>query len=107
MLLRKRRRRSELSTGSPTGVDGQNSVFEFEDARPNPEQIYGQKQSCQHLLRSIETLPQQLRSVAELRIVRERSIQETQEILGLTEAAVKARMFRARARLIAAHETLT
>jgi DNA-directed RNA polymerase specialized sigma24 family protein len=44
-----------------------------------------------------------LRVVAELRLIREQSIDETQNLLGISEAAIKSRLFRARTKLVATH----
>jgi RNA polymerase sigma-70 factor, ECF subfamily len=102
MLLRKRRTRREL----PMGSDSTEDTFipaDFKDPRPNPEQFYGSHQAQTFLTRSIERLPRQLRTVAELRLLRDNSTGETGRILGVSDAAIKSRLFRARNRLATMH----
>ena len=102
MLLRKRRTRREL----PMGSDSTEETFipaDFKDPRPNPEQFYGAHQAQTFLTRSIQRLPGQLRAVAELRLLRDRSTGEAGRILGVSDAAVKSRLFRARNRLATMH----
>lgn len=99
MLLRKRRRRGERRLGDDGEACAEWVLPEIQDFRPNPEQLYREKQRHAHLLEAIQELPQRLRIVAELRILGGKSIVETQEILGITKAAIKTRTFRACARL--------
>jgi RNA polymerase sigma-70 factor (ECF subfamily) len=102
MLLRKRRTRREL----PMGADSTEDAFipaDFKDSRPNPEQFYRARQAQTFLTRSIQRLPGQLRAVVELRLLRDRSTGETGRILGVSDAAIKSRLFRARNRLATMH----
>lgn len=101
MLLRKRRKRGELSMEGGLEIDGQTASVEVRCPSPNPEQICHQRQTSQGLLGSIQRLPQPLGEVAVLRMLHEKSALEIEETLGITQAAVKARVFRARARLVA------
>jgi DNA-directed RNA polymerase specialized sigma24 family protein len=54
-------------------------------------------------MKAIQDLPAHLRAVAVLRLLRERSTDETGEALGLSEAAIKSRLFRIRVRLAKTH----
>lgn len=102
MILRKYRRRREVSVDG-VGPEENSNGFDLADARPGPEDFCEQRQIYARLVHSIEGLPVHLRVVAELRLLREQSIDETQSILGISEAAVKSRLFRARTKLVAAH----
>jgi RNA polymerase sigma-70 factor (ECF subfamily) len=99
MVLRKKRRHDEIEISQRTGEDNRIYSYDFVDWRPNPEQRYSQEQGYVRALRSVRRLPKQLGSVLELRVIEEQSIGEIQHRLGLTKAAIKARLFRARNRL--------
>lgn len=66
---------------------------------PNPEQLYSSRQHVVRLLSAIENLAPNLRKVARARVLQERTVSETAELLDISEAAIKSRTFRARARL--------
>ena len=96
MLLRKLRRRRELSMeGIETGGN-QNAGFDFPDPGRDPEQICSHRQEYRRVMRSIEKLPVQLRTVAELRMIRDVSLSDAERILGISKAALKSRLFRVR-----------
>jgi len=102
MTLRKHRRRREISVEG-VGTEENPGAFDVADVRPGPEDFCEQSQTYGRLVRSIEGLPCHLRVVAELRLIREQSIDETQNLLGISEAAIKSRLFRARTKLVATH----
>ncbi len=64
--------------------------------RETPQEIVEQREMSAQLNNAIATLPTTLRAVFQLRDIEERSTAETAEILGLSEAAVKVRLHRAR-----------
>ena len=99
MLLRKRRRRGERMSGSPNNSDEQAFLVELEDKLPNPEQSFLYEQCYLETLSAIRKLPPPLRVVAELRVLCDQSPGEIHENLGITNAAVKSRLFRVRQRL--------
>lgn len=72
--------------------------------RETPEEIVAQRETAAQLEEAIDALPETLRTVFQLRDVEERSTAETAQILGLSEAAVKVRLHRARLQL---RETLS
>jgi RNA polymerase sigma-70 factor (ECF subfamily) len=102
MILRKRRIRPEISFNHPNDVEEDNVVFQFRDAGPTPEQTCVQRQLCARLLRSIRKLQPPLRKVIELQMKQSCSVREIAQTLDISEAAVKSRLLRARARLTAA-----
>ena len=101
LILRKRRTRFEISFDHPNDVEEDNSVFEFRDAAPSPEQICVHRQRCARLLGSIVKLQPRLRQVIELQMKQNCSIREIAQALNISEAAAKSRLVRARARLTA------
>jgi RNA polymerase sigma-70 factor (ECF subfamily) len=102
MLLRKRRARPEVSFA--TGAENQEELqtFEFPDASPTPEQICDQRQRHTRLMRAIRKLEPRLRAVVEIQMRHDCSVRDIAEMLEISEAAVKSRLYRARARLTAA-----
>jgi RNA polymerase sigma-70 factor, ECF subfamily len=104
MVLRKRRTRRETPLEVTSSNDETYTVFEFADVRPGPDQTHDQNQRYLMILRSIQRLPPKLRTVAEMRILGECSVHETAGALGISETAIKARLFRARMRLTAAQK---
>jgi RNA polymerase sigma-70 factor (ECF subfamily) len=99
MLLRKRRLRNNDMSPSSASSDEPALFLDLEDKRLNPEQTFLHKQSYLKMLEAIRRLPPQLRVVAELRVFCDQSLGEIHEKLGITHAAVKSRLFRARQKL--------
>jgi RNA polymerase sigma-70 factor (ECF subfamily) len=99
LVLRKRRSRSEVSLELTSDIAGQPRQFDLEDSGPDPEQICNQRQQCALILHSIQGLAPSLRAPIILQTVREHSLKDIARELEITEAAVKARLHRARARL--------
>jgi RNA polymerase sigma-70 factor (ECF subfamily) len=69
---------------------------EIQDAAPDPEEAYRLRERKQIVNIAIAGLRPRARDVVELHQLQEHSVQETAEILGISTAAVKARMFHAR-----------
>lgn len=63
---------------------------------PTPEQTASDRELGGILERAIEELPESYRSVLVLRLVEQLSVEETSEVLDLSEEAVKTRLHRAR-----------
>jgi RNA polymerase sigma-70 factor (ECF subfamily) len=103
MILRKRRLRPEVSFDSPSETEEGISGFEFKDTGPSPEHICVHRQSYACMLRSIWSLQPGLRQVIEMKMTDNCSIREIAQTLEISEAAVKSRLSRARARLASAH----
>jgi RNA polymerase sigma factor (sigma-70 family) len=76
--------------------------FEFKDETPSPEHICVHRQRYARVLRSIGKLQPRLRQVIELQMKQSWSVKEIAQVLDISEAAVKSRLYRARARLISA-----
>jgi RNA polymerase sigma-70 factor (ECF subfamily) len=103
MILRRRRARAEVSFDSPSETEEATSGFEFRDTGPSPEHICVHRQSYACMRRSIWNLQPRLRQVIEMRMMGNYSIREIAHALQISEAAVKSRLSRARARLASAH----
>jgi RNA polymerase sigma-70 factor, ECF subfamily len=103
MILRRRRTRSEVSFDSPSETEEAITGFEFKDTGPSPEHICVRRQSYACMLRSIWNLQPRLRQVIQMRMMDSCSIREIAQALDISEAAVKSRLSRARARLASAH----
>ncbi|MBZ5513362.1 MAG: sigma-70 family RNA polymerase sigma factor [Acidobacteriia bacterium] len=100
-LMKLRKRRSDKSVAIEDKVDDEGDVMprDFADWKPNPEQQYAQAEIEAILRNSAQSLSPGFRTVFLLRDVDGLSTQETAEILGISEGAVKARLFRARLQL--------
>ena len=95
MILRKRRVRPESLIDEP--IDGSTTLQrEIADRRPNPEQYYIQRENRRRLQSAISKLPTVYRSVFEIRLRSDGSMKEIAEEAGITIAATKSRLLRAR-----------
>jgi RNA polymerase sigma-70 factor (ECF subfamily) len=100
-LMKLRKRRSDKTVTMEDQVDDEGVAMprEFTDWKPNPEQLLAQTELASILNNAAQSLPPTFRTVFHLRDVEGLSTAETAELLGLTESAVKARLFRARLQL--------
>ncbi|MGA7317179.1 MAG: sigma-70 family RNA polymerase sigma factor [Silvibacterium sp.] len=103
MILRRRRIRSEVSFDNPSEAEEELPGFEFKDTGPSPEHICVHRQRYACMLRSIRKLQPRLRQVIEMKMRDNCSAREIAEALQISEAAVKSRLSRARARLASPH----
>ena len=100
MLLRKRRPETTFSDIPTEDEDEQNiDPVQFTDWCCLPEEEFLSAEARAALDRSVQRLPETLRIVFVLRDIEDLSIQETSQVLGLSETAVKTRLLRARLRL--------
>ncbi len=98
MRLRKLRTLSFVSLVDD-GPDGETREVQLTDHRQSPEASLAGKELRQVLKQEIQRLPPLMRSVVLLRDVEQLSTAEVAERLGLTPAAVKSRLLRARVEL--------
>jgi RNA polymerase sigma-70 factor, ECF subfamily len=99
MKLRKLRSLREVSLDEDFHVDGNILPIEVADWAPNPEELYGASELRDILINTLEELRPILRAVFVLRDIEGLSIDETAEVLNVSQAAVKARCRRARLQL--------
>jgi len=100
-LMKLRKRRSDKSVPIEDSADEDGDVMprEFADWKPNPEELYAQAEIEEILRNAAQTLSPAFRTVFLLRDVEGLSTQETADVVGISEGAVKARLFRARLQL--------
>jgi len=98
MRLRKRRP-NQFSIDEP--IEGEDDLMprEIEDWGPSPEQRYAQSEMHEILDQAIDGLSPDFRTVFVLRDIEELSTEETATAIGISVAAVKSRLLRARLKL--------
>ena len=95
--LRKDRRHLYESIDEPrTDEEGDYSPKDFADWREIPSEALKRDELRNALKRALATLPLKYREVLILRDIQNLSIEETAEILGISEGNVKTRLLRAR-----------
>ncbi|MGC1451236.1 MAG: sigma-70 family RNA polymerase sigma factor [Candidatus Sulfotelmatobacter sp.] len=96
MLLRRGRALREVSLDDSTSDYGTALRLEISDRGPNPETSCLQRERAHILSAAMEQLTPRMRAAFELRELLELSTQETAQRMGLSVAAVKARLFHGR-----------
>jgi RNA polymerase sigma-70 factor (ECF subfamily) len=95
MLLRKRRTVREIAIDNAGDV-GTYGEWDLKDSRDNPEQCFEREQRTDLIQSGILRLPPDFRKVVELRYSRDLSNKEIARCLGISLAATKSRLLRAR-----------
>ena len=93
-ILQKTRARPETSMEITDGETWQH--WEIADETKNIEELYASHERVEHLRRAIRRLQPTLRNVVEIHQSNDRSIKEIAELAGISVAATKARLLRAR-----------
>src|ERR1700684_3294551 len=104
MKLRKQRATKESSLNRDFQADGDMLPMDVTDWAPNPEQLYWASELRNILAKNLEELSPILRTVFVLRDIEGLTIDQTAEVLNISQTAVKARLWRARMQL---RESLT
>ena len=99
MKLREKHRKWDVSLDESAEIDESSSRLDVEDQGLNPEQLYAQKERQRILSEALKELTPGMRKAIELRELGERSTEETARIMGISAAAVKARVFHGRRKL--------
>lgn len=99
MKLRKQRTHKEVSLDEDFQADGDALPLDVPDRAPNPEQVCWASELRDILVRTVEELRPILRTVFVLRDVEGLSIEQTAQVLNLSQSAVKARLWRVRLHL--------
>ena len=95
--LARLRQRNRISDGRDSaGSEKSGAMESLRSSMPGPEEQVIGKQAVEILEDAVDGLPDNLRSVFMMREIEEMSTAETAECLGLTEAAAKIRLHRAR-----------
>jgi len=98
MMLRKRRRTSETSIDDHTASD-LHGVQQITECSKNPEMELLDRETHLRVHAAIGRLPAPLRTIMELHILQDLTIRELARTAGISEAATKSRLYRARAAL--------
>ena len=96
MLLRKRRVRAEVGFGMITAEGRDIEVFQISDPLPNPEQVYARRQANLRMAHAVKLLPAGFRLLVERYHQDEIKLRDAARAMGITEAAAKSRLLRAR-----------
>jgi RNA polymerase sigma-70 factor (ECF subfamily) len=99
MKLRKQRSTREASLDDDFQAEGEVLPKEVTDWAPNPEQLYWASELRDILSKCLEELSPILRMVFVLRDIEGLTIDQTVEVLNVSQTAVKARLLRARLQL--------
>jgi RNA polymerase sigma-70 factor, ECF subfamily len=99
MLLRRKRGSREVPIAESTTEDGAALPLDFPDSGPNPEDTCLLREQERILCAAVNELKPGLRKAVELREFGELSTGETAQVMGLSVAAVKARLFHGRKEL--------
>src|SRR5258706_2932078 len=99
MSLRRRRALHEVPADDSSGDHGTTPGTDLADASPDPEATYLQKEEARIVSAALRHLRPGMRRAVELRELGDLSTQETARRMGLSVAAVKARLFHARRKL--------
>ena len=100
MILRRRRARPETSFDPQPDHREDTPCFEIKDPSPNPEQICDWRQRRVRVLHLIRNLDPRLQTPIRMQITMDSSMKEIGCALNISQAAVKARLHRARHRLL-------
>ena len=100
MILRRRRCRPETSFEQYQDSEGDSTYVDVRDHAFDPEQHYDQQQRCNAIRCALQRLDPNLRVVMGIRLAEEHSMQRIAQDLGMSVASVKARLHRARKRLL-------
>jgi RNA polymerase sigma-70 factor, ECF subfamily len=99
MKLRKNRRAREVPIDEPNPPSEPVAQREFRDGAPDPEESCSLRERKRIVVSAISGLRPRARNVVKLIHLQEHSISETAQILGISTAAVKTRMFHAKIKL--------
>jgi RNA polymerase sigma factor (sigma-70 family) len=99
MKLRRNRGAREVPIDEPNPSSEPVAQREFRHDAPDPEESCSLRERREILNTAILGLRPRVRRVVELQQLQEHSVRETAQILGISTAAVKARMFHARVAL--------
>jgi RNA polymerase sigma-70 factor (ECF subfamily) len=92
-------RRAKFAYLDDTQPGEESNLFELRDVRQSPEESVGESEVAFVLSKEIRRTPPLLRNVFLLRDVQERPMTEVAERLGISVAAAKSRLLRARTEL--------
>jgi RNA polymerase sigma-70 factor, ECF subfamily len=99
-LIRQRTGHTSLDAGSPGADEEDSEPLALVCPQPGPAEVAEQRQLLQRVMQRIEELPDTLRRVVELRLLREQSTQDVCKALQISEQNLFVRLHRARRALM-------
>ncbi len=96
MLLRKRKSAIEAASESTHDLETKGEAYAVLDKAPNPEHRYARSEEDLILSNAIQKLRPSLQKVIKVHQLQECSIRQTAEVVGISVAAAKSRMFHAK-----------
>ena len=99
MLLRRSRGLREVLIDDLQVNEETTTPLEVPDSSPDPEARYSQREWVEMLSSAMSKLPHGIRRAIQLRELGERSSEETAQIMGISVAALKGRIFHGRRKL--------
>jgi RNA polymerase sigma-70 factor, ECF subfamily len=99
MLLRRQKSRPETGFGTVTSEGKEMEILQVSDPNPNPEQVCARRQASHRISQAISMLPQGVRLLVELYHRDEVTLVDAANAIGITVAAAKTRLLRARRKL--------
>ncbi len=99
MKIRRSRNSRETPLQTPDEFGVERESIHLIDRSLNPEEAYAQIESAGRLRKALGRLRPRIRTAIEMRHLQDCSLRETSQRLGITQGAVKGRLFHARAAL--------
>jgi RNA polymerase sigma-70 factor, ECF subfamily len=99
MFLRRSRGLREVLIDDLNGNEETTTSLDVPDSRPDPEDMYSQREWVEMLSLAVNELPAGMRRAIQLRDLDERSSEETARIMGISVGALKGRTFHGRRKL--------
>jgi RNA polymerase sigma-70 factor (ECF subfamily) len=96
LMLLRRKKILRKNTREVVAEDGKTLVVEWRDPAPDPEQHYMMYQTSQKLTHAVRRLSPQFRNMLEMYYKGDLRLKDAAKILGISEAATKSRILRAR-----------
>jgi RNA polymerase sigma-70 factor (ECF subfamily) len=96
MLLRKRRNHPEGGFGLVTAEGKEIEVLQISDPMPNPEEVFAKRQARHRVSQAVRMLPPAYRLIVERYHQDEVRLIDAANAIGITVAAAKSRLLRAR-----------
>ena len=96
MVLRKRRNHPETGFGLVTAEGKEVEFLQLPDPMPNPEQLCAKRQASRQVSQAVRMLPPGFRLLVERYHRDEVKLAEAARAMGISEAAAKSRLLRAR-----------
>jgi RNA polymerase sigma-70 factor (ECF subfamily) len=101
-LMAIRKRKSTVGTVPDNNIDATSEAWRYPqliDPSPNPEKHFAEREAEQHMMQAVRGLPPMLRKCIEIRYSQDLSVAEVADKVGISVAAAKSRLLRAKLQL--------